>query len=267
MKDKILVFIPVYNCEKQIVRVLEQLGGEIGNYIDETIIINNRSTDGGETAAIRKIKEMDFPFKVSVLRNQENYGLGGSHKVAFCYAIENGFDYCICLHGDDQGSISDFLPVLKRKKYRGYDCCLGARFMKGAELKGYSAMRIWGNYVFNWIFSVIVRRRIYDLGSGLNMYKTESLVTRYYEKFPDTLYFNDCMILAYCHYQQKIKFIPITWREEDQVSNNKLIKFSAALLKMLVMYVRNPVGYMESDMRSKIIEDYRAECIFVNKEA
>ena len=66
MKDKILVFIPVYNCEKQIVRVLEQLGGEIGNYIDETIIINNRSTDGGETAAIRKIKDMDLVFETDL---------------------------------------------------------------------------------------------------------------------------------------------------------------------------------------------------------
>ena len=28
MKEKILVFIPMYNCEKQIVRVLDQLNGE-----------------------------------------------------------------------------------------------------------------------------------------------------------------------------------------------------------------------------------------------
>lgn len=39
--------------------------------------------------------------------------MGGSHKVAFNYAIENNFDYIIVLHGDDQGSISDMIPVLK----------------------------------------------------------------------------------------------------------------------------------------------------------
>ena len=33
MKEKILVFIPMYNCEKQIVRVLDQLNGEIKKYI------------------------------------------------------------------------------------------------------------------------------------------------------------------------------------------------------------------------------------------
>ena len=39
MKEKILVFIPMYNCEKQIVRVLDQLNGEIKKYISEAIIV------------------------------------------------------------------------------------------------------------------------------------------------------------------------------------------------------------------------------------
>lgn len=33
--------------------------------------------------------------------------------MAFNYAIENNFDYVIVLHGDDQGSISDMIPVLE----------------------------------------------------------------------------------------------------------------------------------------------------------
>ena len=45
MKDRILLFIPMYNCEKQIVRVLEQLNGEISDYITETVIVNNQSTE------------------------------------------------------------------------------------------------------------------------------------------------------------------------------------------------------------------------------
>ena len=56
---------------------------------------------------------MNAGFPIKVLKNRENYGLGGSHKVAFNYAIENNFDYIIVLHGDDQGSISDMIPVLK----------------------------------------------------------------------------------------------------------------------------------------------------------
>ena len=78
MKEKILVFIPMYNCEKQIVRVLDQLNGEIKKYISEAIIVNNRSTDNGEQAAIEKIKKMNAGFPIKVLKNRENYGLGAT---------------------------------------------------------------------------------------------------------------------------------------------------------------------------------------------
>lgn len=264
MKDRILLFIPMYNCEKQIVRVLDQLNGEILEYLSEVIIINNRSTDNGEKAAIRKIKNMDIELPIKVMRNDENYGLGGSHKVAFDYAIENNFDYCICLHGDDQGNIKDYLPALKSGDYRKYDCYLGARFIKGAELKGYSKIRIWGNYGFNLLFSLTVKKKIYDLGSGLNMYKIDPLKEKYYIKFPDTLYFNDCMILAYVYYKQKMKFVPITWREEDQVSNNKLVQFSISLLKMLGNYIKNKKYYLSSELRSKVINNYTAQVTFDN---
>ena len=50
---KILLFIPMYNCEKQIVRVLGQLKPDVCRELTEVIVVNNRSTDNGEAAAMR----------------------------------------------------------------------------------------------------------------------------------------------------------------------------------------------------------------------
>ena len=110
--DKILVFIPAYNCEKQILRVLSQLEGEIMDHISGVIVVNNRSTDNTEMV-VAAYKKQHPGLPLCLLRNKENYGLGGSHKVAFDYALKNGYDYVIVLHGDDQGRISDFLPFLR----------------------------------------------------------------------------------------------------------------------------------------------------------
>jgi glycosyltransferase involved in cell wall biosynthesis len=252
----------MYNCEKQILRVLGQLTEEVCSFLSEVIIINNKSTDSGEEAVKTYLENHSFTIPVVLFRNDENYGLGGSHKVAFQYAMDHEIDYVICLHGDDQGSIADFMPMLREGSYKNYDCLLGARFMKGAELKGYSKLRIVGNYGFNWIFSAVVRHKVYDLGSGLNMYKTGPLKTHYYIKFPDTLYFNDCMILAFCYFRQNICFVPISWREEDQVSNNKLLNFSISLLKMLSHYIRNKDAYIHSEMRTIIRKEYPAQVIY-----
>ena len=94
MKDKILLFIPAYNCEKQLIRVLESIKGEPEEYFQRIIVVNNRSTDDTENAAL-EFKKNNPGLDVRVLRNRENYGLGGSHKVAFNYAVENGFDYVV----------------------------------------------------------------------------------------------------------------------------------------------------------------------------
>lgn len=262
-KDRILLFIPMYNCEKQIVRVLGQIDRTVLEYITGIIVVNNRSTDNGEEAAVNYCREhRELPVKV--LRNDENYGLGGSHKVAFEYAVDNGFDYVLVLHGDDQGNIHDFIPLLESKMHHNYDCCLGARFMKNSKLSGYSQIRIWGNYIFNFIFSLAVHRKIKDLGSGLNMYKVNALKNKYFMEYPDTLYFNDVMILSSCYYGQNFIFYPISWREEDQISNNKLFSFSCSLLKMLFNYVFHRKKYMEHDMRTKKIRKYTAKTIWEN---
>ncbi len=98
------------------------------------------------------------------------------------------------------------------------------------------------------------------------MYKVETLKDKYYEKYPDTLYFNDLMILASCYYNHKMLFYPISWREEDQVSNNKLVSFSKSLIKMLFQYSKNKKKYLNSDMRKNRIDEYKADIIYKNME-
>ncbi|CAM3694611.1 glycosyltransferase family 2 protein [Cohnella lubricantis] len=253
--DKILLFIPMYNCEQQITRVLNQIDKGVRKWVTEILVVNNISTDNGERAVIDYI-ERNNDLNIRLHRNNENYGLGGSHKVAFQYAVENGFDHVIVLHGDDQGNIDDIIPYLDKGIHRQSDCLLGARFQKGARLQGYSAFRTFGNKVYNALFSLISREKIYDLGSGLNCYSTKMLKDEYYRWFPDNLTFNYCMILASVYKKHRIIFFPISWREEDQVSNVKLFNQAIVVLKLLKKYALNKKRFMSEDHRIKLIDNY-----------
>ena len=166
--------------------------------------------------------------------------------------------YIIILHGDDQGRIKDIIPFIENEEYKKHDCLLGARFMKGSQLKGYSKFRTFGNRVYNILFSIVVRKRIYDLGAGLNLYSIRMLEDEFYKKFPDNLMFNYCMILASNYYNHKIEFVPISWREDDQVSNVKMVNQAITVLKMLFKYFINK-KFIIKEMREKIIDEYIAE--------
>lgn len=257
MKNKILLFIPGYNCEKQIIRVLKQLDNDVMQYIDEIIFVNNRSTDNTEKAVLKFKKENNLPIKV--LRNDDNYNLGGSHKVAFDYAMKNKYNYVIILHGDDQGEIHDILPILKTGEYRNYDCMLGSRFKKGSKILGYSLFRQFGNRVFNIIFSACLGKKISDLGAGLNIYSTKMLKSKFYLKYPDRLTFNCYMLLATNCYKQKIKFFPISWREDDQVSNVKMVSQAKQTLELVFKYFFRRKKYLELDHRAKFVKEYTAK--------
>ncbi len=251
--SKILLFIPTYNCEKQICRVLEKVYKNSA-FFSEIIIVDNRSTDNTVNIIQTLKDEKNYTYKIFI--NDNNYGLGGSHKVAFNYAINNKFDYVIVLHGDDQGNINDLIPILQNTEYKKYDCVLGSRFMNGSTLNGYSKFRTLGNKIYNMIFSVLLNKKILDLGSGLNMYDVNILKSEYYYKFPDNLVFNYTMILASHFFKQNIKFFPISWSEDDQKSNVKMLSQSITVLQLLFQYKLNKQKFMKKEHRDNTINYY-----------
>lgn len=263
---KILLFIPMYNCEKQITRVLNQLTPEVCNYITEVIIVNNRSTDNGEEAIENYLESRNTGTKVKLIRNRSNYGLGGSHKVAFQYAIDHDFDYVIVLHGDDQGNIRDLVPYLKSGEAYKYDSFLGSRFEKKSKLVNYSAFRIFGNHVFNLFMTAVLGKRITDLGSGLNMYKVSYLKSKFYLGFINSLTFNVYMLMYGVYAKSNFKFFPLEWREEDQISNAKFIKQSKEILKLASAYCFQAKRLFEVGENEYSRMTYAYDVIYENKK-
>ena len=233
--DKILLFIPMYNCEKQIPRVLEKLAlwEDAGEHLGGVLVVDNRSADGSVRAAAEGIRTLSVP--AMVVRNDDNYGLGGSHKVAFSYALDHGFRGVIVLHGDDQGDVRDIIPFLSEAER--WDSMLGSRFSRGSRLCNYSKFRIFGNHVFNALFSAVTGRRVEDLGSGLNYYSTSYLASGFYLPFPNDLTFNVYLLLYGIHSGSRFRFFPLSWREEDQVSNARFMKQSKRMLGLMGQYL------------------------------
>jgi glycosyltransferase involved in cell wall biosynthesis len=262
MKQKILVFIPSFRCKEQIIRVLNQFDLRAQQWVDTVMVVDNQSPDDTLRVAIELGKSLLSNCNFIAWRNEYNYGLGGSHKVAFRYAIDHGFDYLVVLHGDDQANIHDLLPQLEAGAHLNVDCLLGARFMSGSLVKGYSWFRTVGNRVFNELFSLATRKVIYDLGSGLNLYRLKAFQEFYFKTFPDDLSFNYVMILASYYRNQKVCFFPISWREEDQRSNVKLFRQGWKVLSMLVAYIFQRDKFINKDLRAIAFDKYVGRIVY-----
>ncbi len=231
MTDRILIFIPCYNCESQIGRVIAKLAALPSGFFDEILVVDNISRDATVETANAAFASFGME-NWKVVRNRENYNLGGSHKVAFDYAVSEGFTHVIVLHGDDQADIADFVAPINAGLHRDYDSLLGARFMRGAQLKGYSLYRTLGNYGLNAVCGMLSRRWIADQGSGLNMYSTRYLASGFYRDFDNTLIFPNTMFLYGVFSRSRYRFVPISWREEDQSSNARAVQQAIRVIKL-----------------------------------
>jgi dolichol-phosphate mannosyltransferase len=233
---KILVAIPAYNCEKQIPRVLAGFTKELLARVEKVVVIDNGSTDNTVRAAQGAAKKLHSP-KVEVWQNKGNYNLGGTHKVAFLAGEKMKADYVAILHGDDQAKTPELnLLIDAAIAHPEKGAILGCRFMPGSTLKGYSWQRIWGNRAINLAYSIVALRHSRDLGSGLNLFRLQDLADHRYLGFGDTITFNIDLLLDYFSKKTPLLFVPITWTEEDQVSNARNFKVGSTAIKKLLRW-------------------------------
>lgn len=255
-KSSTLLAITCYNCAGQIGRVIDKIAKiEHTKYFQEIIVFDNHSKDETCSIAGAALQKLNTPSRV-VKNNGLNYGLGGSHKSAFAHAQRVGHTHVVILHGDDQASISDLTDFLMTEKPPSHTHLLGARFHPKSILRGYSKFRTFGNIVYNWLFSIATGRRFYDLGSGLNLYVVEDLKGGWYEKYADDLTFNYYFFLGLQDRGAEVMYFPITWTEEDQVSNVKLTSQAIRVLKLLLTYIFSRKNFRSKDHRSEVIEPY-----------
>ena len=56
---KILIFIPMYNCEKQISRVISQFDDDTQKLFDEILVVDNISEDNSLKVAEESLKKLN----------------------------------------------------------------------------------------------------------------------------------------------------------------------------------------------------------------
>lgn len=214
--------------------MLDEIDQRLIDRVEEIAVIDNGSTQNTVEVALAYKKKHPMDGKLKVFRNTDNYSLGGTHKVAFLRAEKRGLTHVIIIHGDNQAKSDEANNLLDYCiEHPEHRTVLGSRFMKGSRLVGYDMKRIIGNRVLNAIFSIVTMRRLTDLGSGLNLFALSDLDRTAYLNFADKLTFNYELMLDFVRRKVNFAYLPITWREEDQVSNARNVNiFRTALTNL-----------------------------------
>lgn len=251
---KIAVAIPCYNCASQLPRVLTELRDVAATHteISAIYVIDNRSNDDTLQAAEGFKNSFPAPVRFQLFRNYENIGLGGTHKVALSLAQKENMSHLLILHGDHQASAYDIPLLIAESRRSGGITILGSRFIDLKNLSGYSLLRTWGNIALNVMYTVVTRRQVRDLGSGLNLFRLADLRPQHYQNFDNGFTFNMDMLLHLIRSKAAFSYIPIRWSTTDQISNARALNVGMKTLFKLLPWIlhRKPQNRSHSETES-----------------
>jgi glycosyltransferase involved in cell wall biosynthesis len=139
--NKILVFITAHNAESTIETLLESIPAAIHNYDYEILVLDDGSSDRTfDRAAV--YQSLNQEIHLTVLYNPAKQGYGGSQKIGFQYAIENGFAAVVLLHGDGQYAPEELEKLIRLVLDEEADAVFGTRMAQGFKPTGTRAYSV-----------------------------------------------------------------------------------------------------------------------------
>jgi len=238
-KKKVLIFIVCYNAEGSIESVLDRIPKDIWeskSFCTEILIIDDQSSDRtfyeAEDYASRHPER-----KLTILYNPKNQGYGGNQKIGYCYAMKNGFDAVVLLHGDGQYA-PEYLGQMVQPILDGEaDAIFGSRMIHRLDaLKGRMPLYKWvGNQVLTFIQNHIMRSHLSEFHSGYRAYSVPALASVPFEHNSDHFDFDTDIIIQLLDTQKRIKEIPIPTFYGDEISRVNGIKYAIRIIRACIL--------------------------------
>lgn len=198
-QKEVLIIIPAYNEEKNIINVLDKLEEPEIQAFADVLVMNDASKDA--TNWIVKNR------KHALVTHVFNLGYGSALQLGYKYAIRRDYKYVIQMDADGQHdvcNVSEIYRQLKTKDADGKepDIVLASRFMPGSSDYETTAVKKFAYRLFRVMIRMMTGRRIADPTTGLQGLNRRTVL--YYsqyghfdDKYPDANMVMQMLLLGF----------------------------------------------------------------------
>lgn len=197
---KVLIIIPAYNEEENILDVINDLDKFYPSA--DKLVINDSSTDN--TRAVLQQNNVEF------LDLPVNLGIGGGVQAGYLYAYENDYDIAVQMDGDGQHCAEELSKIIIPVEEGKADVVIGSRFINKEGFQSSQMRRIGIRFLSNLI-KFCTGIRVQDVTSGFRAVDRkfiEILSKEYAQDYPEPE-----AIVTISKAKGKIIEIPVLMRE------------------------------------------------------
>lgn len=172
MENRILIVVPAYNEENNILSVIRDIQTSIPEM--DILVINDGSMDHTSQQArlASGVRVIDLPY---------NLGIGGAVQTGFKFARDHGYRFMAQIDGDGQHRPSEVRKLVETMNRTGCDMVIGSRFLDIRSFRPTWPRRM-GIAIFQLLFRWLIHLRITDSTSGFRLYNRPciELLAKYY---------------------------------------------------------------------------------------
>lgn len=254
-KKELLIIIPAYNEEKNIIKVFDQLEKLDIPSIADILVIDDASTDQTD----RIVKDRRYELVTHIY----NLGYGSALQSGYKYAVRGNYEYVIQMDADGQHDACNIPAIYRELQGRGVetekaDIVLGSRFMKESSEFSVSLLKKVAYAMFRFLIRQVTGRRIADPTTGLQGLGRKAFLfyseyNHFDDKYPDANMLMQMLLLGY-----RVKEVPaVMHARESGESMHSGLKPGWYMLRMLfsMLSVVFRIKILRLDMTSKIDKD------------
>lgn len=232
---KVAIFIPAYNAAKTLPIVIDRIPEDVKRNAAEIFIVDDASHDNTYLIGVGYQTINKLP-NLKVYRNEKNKGYGGNQKYAYRYAIENGFDIVVMLHGDAQYAPEKISYLLEPFMTGEADMVFGSR-MAGHPIRGGMPLhKFIGNKFLTAVANFVLKTKLSEYHSGYRVYSCEALKKVPFEKCSDDFHFDTEIIIQFKIRGLRIAERPIPTYYGGERCYVNVVSYGLNVLKALAEY-------------------------------
>ncbi len=163
----ITIVMPAYNEAANLKNILPILPDNINGVEIGTLVIDDGSDD--ETALIAS------EAGVCLVRNPINRGGGAALRLGYDILQKAGALVCVTMDADGQHNPEEIEKILQPIINDKHDFVIGSRILGDREKDSW--LRIAGVYIFGWLISLMLGKKITDPSSGFRAFRMESVAS------------------------------------------------------------------------------------------
>lgn len=246
---RIGILVVAYNAASTLAQVLDRIPPDFRPRISKVLVADDESQDSTYLVGLG-YQQANTDLPLEIVRRPQNLGYGGNQKAGYEWAVDEGLDIVVLLHGDGQYA-PELLPEMVAPLERDEaDAVFGSRMLEKGRARqgGMPLYKYLGNRVLTTVENALAGLDLSEWHSGYRAYSVNALRDLPFERNSDGFDFDTEIIIQLKETGKRIVEIPIPTYYGDEICYVNGMKYARDIIEDVGRYRAHKMGFGSGEL-------------------